>query len=124
MRLIFLASVFPWVSFVRQEPFLSMMSSVYVTLGIFLLLAVRNPSANRNLIAFTACSSFAHAALMGVQTYPYIVSRGELAGVALTRGHRCCLDHARAGEASCQPSGHICFCMEAASALQTPGPQP
>jgi hypothetical protein len=83
MRLIFLASVFPWVSFVRQEPFLSMMFSVYVTLGTFLLLAVRNPSANRNLIAFTACSSFAHAALMGVQTYPNIVSRGELAGVAL-----------------------------------------
>ena len=81
--LIFLASVYPWVFFVRQEPSLSMMFSVYVTIGIFLLLAVRNPSANRNLIAFTACSSFAHAALMGVQTYRSIISRGELVGVAL-----------------------------------------
>jgi hypothetical protein len=81
--LIFLASVYPLVIFVRQEPCLSMMFSVYVTLGIFSLLAVRNPSANRNLIAFTAWSSFAHAALMGVQTYRNIISRGELVGVAL-----------------------------------------
>lgn len=81
--LIFLASVYPLVIFVRQEPSLSMMFSVYVTLGIFLLLAVRNPSANRNLIAFTAWSSFAHAALMGVQTYRNIIARGELVGVAL-----------------------------------------
>jgi hypothetical protein len=81
--LIFLASVYPLVIFVRHEPCLSMMFSVYVTLGIFLLLAVRNPSANRNLIAFTAWSSFAHAALMGVQTYRNIISRGELVGVAL-----------------------------------------
>ena len=81
--LIFLASVYPLVIFVRQEPCLSMMFSVYVTLGIFLLLAVRNPSANRNLIAFTAWSSLAHATLMGVQTYRNMISRGELVGVAL-----------------------------------------
>jgi len=43
-----------------------MMLSVYVTLGIFLLLATRTPSANRSLIAFTAWSSFAHAAVMVV----------------------------------------------------------
>jgi hypothetical protein len=42
--LIFLASVYPLVIFVRQAPDLSMMFSLYVTLGIFLLLAVRNPS--------------------------------------------------------------------------------
>ena len=81
--LIFLASAYPLLIFVRQEPSLSMMFSVYVTLGIFLLLAVRNPSANRNLIAFTAWSSFAHAALMGVQAYRNMISRGELLGVAL-----------------------------------------
>jgi hypothetical protein len=55
--LIFLALIYPLVIFVRQEPALSMMLSVYVTLGIFLLLAVRNPSESRNLIAFTAWSS-------------------------------------------------------------------
>jgi surface polysaccharide O-acyltransferase-like enzyme len=41
-----------------------MMLGLYVTLGIFLLIAVRNPSANRSLIAFTAWSSFAHAVVM------------------------------------------------------------
>lgn len=41
-----------------------MMLSLYVTLGVFLLLAVRNPSGNRSLIAFTAWSSFAHAVVM------------------------------------------------------------
>jgi uncharacterized membrane protein YoaK (UPF0700 family) len=41
-----------------------MMLSLYVTLGILLLMAVRNPSANRSLIAFAAWSSFAHGAVM------------------------------------------------------------
>jgi hypothetical protein len=41
-----------------------MMMSLYATLGVFLLLAARNPSEHRSLIAFTAWSSFAHAALM------------------------------------------------------------
>src|SRR6201988_3971637 len=40
-----------------------MFLSVYITLGIFVLLAARNPSANRSLIAFPAWSSFAHAAV-------------------------------------------------------------
>jgi hypothetical protein len=44
----------------------AMMLSLYVTPGILLLMAVRNPAANRSLIAFAACSSFAHAAVMAV----------------------------------------------------------
>ena len=51
--LLFSAGVYPLMMFVRQEPALAMMLSLYVTLGIFLLLAARNPSANRSLIAFT-----------------------------------------------------------------------
>ena len=62
--LLFLASAYPLMLFVRQDPALSMMFSIYVTLGAFLLLAIRNPLANRSLIAFTAWSSFAHAAVM------------------------------------------------------------
>jgi hypothetical protein len=81
--LLFLALTFPMVLFVRQEPALSMMLSLYVTLGIFLLLAIRNPSANRSLIAFTAWSSFAHAALMGFQALRNMISRSELIGVAV-----------------------------------------
>jgi hypothetical protein len=61
---------------------MAMMLSLYVTLGVFLLLAARNPSANRSLIAFTAWSSFAHAALMGAQAFLKLISRGELWGVA------------------------------------------
>jgi|SRR5580700_1251575 hypothetical protein len=44
----------------------TMMLSLYVTLGIFLLIAVRTPSAHRSLIAFAAWSSFAHAVAMSI----------------------------------------------------------
>ena len=44
----------------------TMMLSLYVTLGVFLLIAVRNPSAHRSLIAFAAWSSFAHAVAMSM----------------------------------------------------------
>jgi hypothetical protein len=81
--LLFVATIYPLLMFVRQEPALAMMLSLYVTLGIFLLLAARNPSANRSLIAFTAWSSFAHATLMAVQAFRNFIARGELLGVAL-----------------------------------------
>ncbi len=81
--LLFVAAVYPLLMFVKQEPALAMMLSLYVTLGIFLLQAARNPSANRSLIAFTAWSSFAHAALMVVQALRNFIPRTELLGVAL-----------------------------------------
>ena len=81
--LLFVATVYPLLMFVRQAPALAMMLSLYVTLGIFLLLAALNPSANRSLIAFTAWSSFAHAALMGMQAFRNYIARTELLGVAL-----------------------------------------
>jgi hypothetical protein len=81
--LIFLAGLYPLVLFARKEPALAMMLSLYVTLGIFLLLAVRDPWANRTLIAFTAWSSFAHAAVMGWQAFRHLIARQELVGVAV-----------------------------------------
>jgi hypothetical protein len=81
--LLFIALGYPLVVFIRQAPALSMQFSLYVTLGVFLLLAIRNPSASRSVIAFTAWSSFAHAALMGTQVYLNMVARGELIGVAV-----------------------------------------
>ena len=81
--LMFLALVYPMTMFFSQEPALAMMLCVYATLGIFLLLAARNPSANRSLIAFTAWSSFAHAVIMGAQAYLKMVARGELIGVGV-----------------------------------------
>ena len=80
---IFLALAYPLILFVRQDPATSMMFSIYVTLGVFLLLAIRNPLASRSLIAFTAWSSFAHAIVMGTQAMRGMVSRGELVGVAV-----------------------------------------
>jgi ABC-type Fe3+-siderophore transport system permease subunit len=44
---------------------------------------MRNPLASRSLIAFTAWSSFAHAAAMGAQALRNMISRGELIGVAI-----------------------------------------
>ena len=45
-----------------------MFISVFVVLGPFLLIAARNPSAHRSLIAFTAWWCLAHAAVMAIQT--------------------------------------------------------
>ena len=80
---LFVALAYPLIVFARQDPAVSMMFSLYVTLGVFLLLAIRNPSANRSLIAFTAWSSFAHALVMGTQAMKDMISRGELVGVAV-----------------------------------------
>src|ERR1700687_4872616 len=72
LGLVFSAGIYPLVTSVRscwqagKEDALPMMLSLYVTLGIFLLLAARNPSANRSVIAFAAWSSFAHGAVMAV----------------------------------------------------------
>jgi hypothetical protein len=81
--LLFLAFGYPMVMFMRQDPALAMMASLYVTLGAFLLLAIRNPLANRSLIAFTTWSSFVHAGVMGFQAMRNMVARVELIGVAV-----------------------------------------
>jgi hypothetical protein len=47
----------------------TMMLSLYVTLGVLLLIAVRNPPAHRSLIAFAAWSSFAHATVMTIMGF-------------------------------------------------------
>jgi len=80
--LLFSAGVYPLIMMVKQDPALAMMMSLYATLGVFLLLAARNPSANRSLIAFTAWSSFAHAAVMSFQAFRNLIAHGELIGSA------------------------------------------
>ena len=81
--LLFTAGVIPLVMFFSREPAVPMIMSIYVTLGIFLLLAVRNPSANRSLIAFAGWANLAHAAVMAVQEYLNVIERRELAGVVV-----------------------------------------
>jgi hypothetical protein len=55
----------------------AMVLSLYATLGIFLLLAARDTSAHRSVIAFTAWSSFAHAAVMAVMSIQVPAARAE-----------------------------------------------
>lgn len=71
--LVFSAGIYPLTACLRQPHTCGntdvMMLSLYVTLGIFLLIAARKPSANRSLIAFAAWSSFAHATVMALQAF-------------------------------------------------------
>src|ERR1700687_3956099 len=85
--LIFSAGIYPvteslWHQNQSMYTF-DMMLSLYVALGIFLLIAVRNPSANRSLIAFTAWSCFAHAAVMAVTSFSTGDYGGDIWGVAV-----------------------------------------
>jgi hypothetical protein len=82
--LFFTAVVYPLIGSLRDPAHSdtgdTMMLSLYVALGIFLLIAVRNPSAHRSLIAYTAWSSFAHAAVMTAQSFHIPSDRGHLLG--------------------------------------------
>jgi hypothetical protein len=81
--LIFVAFAYPLTQ-PKESEVLQMFMGVYATLGVFLLIASRNPSANRSLIAFTAWSSLAHAAIMTVQSLHDVHERVHLlAGVSL-----------------------------------------
>jgi Family of unknown function (DUF6632) len=81
---LFVATIYPLLFLVRDDETLQMMLSLYVTLGVFLLLASRNPSAHRSLIAFAAWSSFAHAGVMAVQSIGDVHERLHLLiGVAM-----------------------------------------
>ena len=59
--------------------------TIYATLGVFLLLAARSPSAYRSLIAYAAWANVAHAAVMALMAMQLPTRRGELlAGMAVT----------------------------------------
>jgi succinate-acetate transporter protein len=81
--LLFTAGVIPLTMFFSREPAVPMIMSIYVTLGIFLLLSVRNPPAHRSLIAFAGWANLAHAAVMAAQEYRNVIERRELVGVVL-----------------------------------------
>ena len=57
-----------------------MIVGVYATLGVFLILASRDPAANRSLILFTIVSSVVHAAIMAVQSFQMPEHMGHLYG--------------------------------------------
>jgi FtsH-binding integral membrane protein len=77
VALLFLASLIGLLQR-NTSAWAQMIISIYATLGAFLLLAIRNPSANRSLIAFTVWSSFAHTGVMAVQALRNVIPRGDL----------------------------------------------
>jgi hypothetical protein len=57
-----------------------MIVGVYATLGVFLLIAARNPLRHLSLIWFTVFSSFVHAGIMTVQSLTMPPEHGHLFG--------------------------------------------
>ena len=55
-----------WHAEGRSE-YLEMIFGIYATLGVFLMIASRDPMANKSLIWFTVWSSFVHGAIIAVQ---------------------------------------------------------
>ena len=55
-----------------------MIVGVYATLGVFLIIASRDPDAHKSLIWFTIWSSVVHAAIMGAQSFSDTAERGHL----------------------------------------------
>jgi hypothetical protein len=87
--LIFIFGVYPlmmswWPSGWRWQPnqpeYEQMILGVYATLGVFLLLAARNPLNNLSLIWFTVWSSLVHAGIMAIQAMKMPSEHGHLYG--------------------------------------------
>jgi hypothetical protein len=54
----------------QDSQYFMMIVGVYATLGVFLLMAARNPQVHRSLIWFAVWSSVVHGAIMAVQSMP------------------------------------------------------
>ena len=87
--LIFLVGVYPltilWPAgwawhHTGQSLYLQMILGIYATLGVFLLMASRDPVSNRSLIWFTVWSSVVHGGIMAAQSIVYPEHRGHLLG--------------------------------------------
>lgn len=57
-----------------------MILGIYATLGVFLMIASRDPMAHRSLIWFTVWSSIAHGGIMGIQSVVNTMHIGHLFG--------------------------------------------
>ena len=86
--LIFLVGVYPlsriwpsgWAWGAGHSHYLMMILGLYATLGVFLIVASRDPLAHRSLIWFTVWSSVVHALIMAVQAFRDPMERGHLIG--------------------------------------------
>lgn len=69
-----------WAWQPRQHEYEQMIMGIYFTLGVFLILAARNPLANRSLIWFTVWSSIVHGGIMLAQAIVDEAERPHLLG--------------------------------------------
>ncbi|MBZ5724387.1 MAG: hypothetical protein LAP87_05260 [Acidobacteriia bacterium] len=86
--LIFLIGIYPltivwpsgWVWHAGQSDYLRMILGIYATLGVFLLIASRDPLAHRSLIWLTVWSSIVHGGIMAAQSFQNPEHLGHLWG--------------------------------------------
>ena len=86
--LVFVFGVYPlgrvwpsgWTWGTGHSHYLMMILGLYATLGVFLLVAARDPLARRSLIWFTVWSSVVHALIMAGQAVADSAERGHLLG--------------------------------------------
>lgn len=90
--LIFIVGIYPltiiWPSgwswhTTGQSEYLQMILGIYATLGVFLVIASRNPLAHRSLIWFTVWSSVVHGGIMAAQSLANPAHIGHLWGDVL-----------------------------------------
>jgi hypothetical protein len=60
--------------------YLMMITGIYATLGVFLLMASRDPDAHKSIIWFTIWSSLVHGVIMASQAFGDPMERGHLLG--------------------------------------------
>jgi hypothetical protein len=80
--MIALPSLWPsgWAWHTGHSHYPMMIVGVYATLGVFLLIAARNPLEHLSIIRFTIWSSVVHAAIMTVQSFMGEGNHGRLVG--------------------------------------------
>ena len=69
-----------WTWQPSQHEYEQMIVGIYATLGIFLLIAARNPEAHTSLIWFTIWSSVVHGAIMTIHAFLDSSEHGHLLG--------------------------------------------
>lgn len=85
---IFIVGIYPlmvvwpsgWTWHTGHSHYPLMIVGIYATLGVFLLLASRNPLEHLSLIWFTVWSSIVHGAIMTVQSFMGPENQGHLIG--------------------------------------------
>jgi hypothetical protein len=72
-----------WAWHVGQSHYLQMILGIYATLGVFLLLAAKDPAQHLSLISFTIWSSVVHGLIMAIQSVTSPEYIGHLYGDVL-----------------------------------------